>query len=83
MRKPLRQPQADFVTGAEPQQMPWQKNLEKKFSKENGKIIGLRLPEHHAACLEYLSELDDRSQHSKLIAWITKGIEDDIKKVSE
>lgn len=87
MRKPGNQPTKsvdDFINGAEESQhsdqAPWQRSLSKKYDKDSGKTVNVRLPEYYAACLQYLSEQDNRSQHGELLHLITSAIDQAVKK---
>ena len=74
-----------FINSAEgetPELQPWKKNLSKRYEKESGKIINIRLSEHYAECLAYLAEKNDRSQHKQLVNIVCKAIDDAIKNES-
>ena len=64
-----------FIDGAESDKLPWEKKLNRKYDRDSGKTINVRLPEHYAECLEYLAEQDNRSQHGELVHLITWAID--------
>ena len=82
MRKPARNQKKaeDFINEAtdtdRPEtKHPWEKGLSKKYAKDTGKIINIRLPEYYAECLQYLAEQDSRSQHSELVHLVKLAID--------
>lgn len=92
MRKPgnsrneQRNQQDSFINAAEGEKLPWKKKLDKKYNRDTGKTVNVRLPEYYAECLQYLAEQDSRSQHGELVHLIGQAIDQsvsDIKKVSK
>ncbi len=90
MRKPDRNPPKNndaefFISGAEGEEdkRPWQKRLKRKYDKDSGKVINVRLPEYYSECLQWLADQDNRSQHGELVYLLQEAIENSIKKVSK
>lgn len=80
MRSPKRRTEQQldaFINDAESnkQLMPWDRGLARKYEKDTGKTINVRLPEHYAACLEWLAEKDNRSQHGELVHLLCEAID--------
>lgn len=81
MRKPgnHRTQEDSFISGAESDKLPWERKLDKKYDKDTGKTINVRLPEYYAECLQYLAEQDNRSQHGELVHLISQAIDQAVK----
>lgn len=82
MRKPgnSRTQQDNFINAVEEEKLPWEKKLDKKFNKDTGKTVNVRLPEYYAECLQYLADQDNRSQHGELVHLITWAIDQAVSK---
>lgn len=80
-RKAVERRADEFIGGADGRddRAPWEKGLPKKFDKDTGKVINVRLPEYYAACLEWLADNDNRSQHGELVHLLCEAIEQRIK----
>ncbi len=93
MRKPNRNKKSvsdeeSFINASEglEEKSPWQKRLNRRYDKDSGKTINVRLPEYYSECLQWLAEHDNRSQHGELVYLLQDAIEqaiDNIKKVSK
>ncbi len=86
MRKPAKKTNVEeFIRAADSPDHdvePWKQNLKKKYDKTTGKTINVRLPEHYAKCLEWLSEQDNRSQHGQLVYLLCNAIDQAIEEES-